>query len=48
MRLGLGLNRHRGRPTLAILLGGIVLPILYARWLDASSWDDTKTWSDRP
>jgi hypothetical protein len=48
MRLGLGLTRHRGRPTLAILLGGTALPILYALWLDTGSWDDTKTWSDRP
>ena len=47
MRLGLGLTSSRGRSTLALLLGGTALPIIFARWLDASSWDDTKHWSDR-
>jgi hypothetical protein len=41
IRISLGIGA-----TLAILLGGSALPIIYARWLDVSSWDDTKAWSD--
>lgn len=47
MRIGLGLSGLRGRTTLAILLGSVALPITFALWLDATSWDDTKSWSDR-
>jgi len=47
MRLGLGLTSQRGRTSLALILGGSLLPIIYARWLDVSSWDDSKVWSDR-
>lgn len=47
MRLGLGITSLRGRPTLALLLAGTALPMIFARWSDVGSWDDTKAWSDR-